>query len=224
MSGAYTTFASRLLFPLHERAKGHGTVAIRRAMEDSQWWSRERLEASLERMSEIMIAIGTGLVLWFGTERVMTGILTPGDLLVFTSYLAAMYKPLRKIAQVVTRVSKAKVCAERVFALLAVDERVRVSRSAVAAPRFQGRVGFRHIHFAYRAGIPVVEDVSVTIRPGRSRVCSSTTGWPAAATPATRVTTGADGIGVTVGNGAGPGWSPSNAASSAASSAALAGR
>jgi ATP-binding cassette, subfamily B, bacterial len=127
-----------------------------------------KLEASLERTAEVMIAAGTGLVLWFGTRRVMSGILTPGDLLVFTSYLAAMYKPLRKIAQLVSRVSKAKVCAERVFSLLAVDERVRVSKTATVAPAFEGRVSFRHIDFAYRPGIPVVQDVSVTIRPGRT--------------------------------------------------------
>lgn len=127
-----------------------------------------KLEASLERSSEIMIAVGTGLVLWFGTQRVLSGILTPGDLLVFTSYLAAMYKPLRKISQVTSRVSKARVCAERVFDLLAVDEKVRVSRNAVAAPRFEGRLAFRNIVFEYRPGVRVLDDVSVTAKAGRT--------------------------------------------------------
>jgi len=127
-----------------------------------------KLEASLERSSEIMIATGTGMVLWFGTERVLTGILTPGDLLVFTSYLASMYKPLRKISQLASRVSKAKVCAERVFSLLAVDDRVRVSKNAVEAPRFEGRVSFHHVHFAYRPGVPVLDDVSVKVKPGQT--------------------------------------------------------
>lgn len=127
-----------------------------------------KLESSLERNSEIVIAIGTGLVLWFGTERVRVGVLTPGDLLVFTSYLASMYKPLRKIAQVASRVSKAKVCADRVFELLAVDERVRVSKNAIPAPRFVGRVSFRGVHFSYTKGTPVLDDVSVTVKPGQT--------------------------------------------------------
>lgn len=127
-----------------------------------------KLEASLERTSEILISIGTGLVLWFGTARVMSGVLTPGDLLVFTSYLASMYKPLRKIAQVASRVSKARVCAERVFALLEVDERVRTSKDALEAPRFEGRVSFRDIRFAYQAGRPVLDGVSVTVKPGQT--------------------------------------------------------
>lgn len=45
MSGLWTTVVAGLLFPLHERAKGHDSVARRRALELSQWWPRERIEA-----------------------------------------------------------------------------------------------------------------------------------------------------------------------------------
>lgn len=43
MSGLYTALVSSLLFPLHERLKGHATVAVRRRLEASQWWDRDRL-------------------------------------------------------------------------------------------------------------------------------------------------------------------------------------
>src|SRR5262249_26597126 len=66
-----------------------------------------RLEANLERVAEILIAVGTGGVLWLGVRRVLMGILTPGDLIVFTSYLTGMYRPLRRIAYVSARLSKA---------------------------------------------------------------------------------------------------------------------
>lgn len=42
-SGPYTALCSRLLFPLHERLKKHDSVAVRRRLEQSQWWSPERL-------------------------------------------------------------------------------------------------------------------------------------------------------------------------------------
>ena len=41
----YTRFVSSLLFPLHELAKGHDTVRARSALEVSQWWNREALQA-----------------------------------------------------------------------------------------------------------------------------------------------------------------------------------
>src|SRR5205085_1137140 len=74
------------------------------------------LEANLVRSVEIIVAIGTGAVLWFGVARVLDGILTPGDLLVFTAYLASAYKPLRRLAQLMSRMTKASVCADRIMA------------------------------------------------------------------------------------------------------------
>jgi len=43
--GAYTAICSRAIFPLHERLKGHHSVALRRRLERSQWWPREAIEA-----------------------------------------------------------------------------------------------------------------------------------------------------------------------------------
>jgi phenylacetate-CoA ligase len=40
----YTSLVSSLLFPLQERLKDHSTVSVRKALEVSQWWRRERLE------------------------------------------------------------------------------------------------------------------------------------------------------------------------------------
>lgn len=41
----YTRFVSACLFPLHERLKGHDSVARLHALEASQWWGREQLQA-----------------------------------------------------------------------------------------------------------------------------------------------------------------------------------
>ena len=44
MTDWYTRMVSGLAFPLHERLKGHDTVALRRSLEDSQWWSPAQLQ------------------------------------------------------------------------------------------------------------------------------------------------------------------------------------
>jgi len=41
----YTALCSSLLFPLHERLKGHHSVSLHRELEASQWWPAERLLA-----------------------------------------------------------------------------------------------------------------------------------------------------------------------------------
>ena len=53
--GLYTSFVSMLLFPLHERFKRHDTVALRRRMEEVQWWSTDRLaDLQLQRLRDLL--------------------------------------------------------------------------------------------------------------------------------------------------------------------------
>jgi ABC-type multidrug transport system fused ATPase/permease subunit len=115
----------------------------------------------------VLVAVGTAGVLWFGVRRVLHGHITPGDLLVFTGYLGGMYKPLRRMARLTTRLSKATVCGERVAEVLAVEERVKERRDARPAPVFAGQVSFRGVSFHYRPGCPVLEDVSFQVEAGQ---------------------------------------------------------
>jgi phenylacetate-CoA ligase len=55
----YTALCSHLLFPLHERLKGHDSVALRRRLEASQWWPADRLEADrVQRLRGFLSDIG----------------------------------------------------------------------------------------------------------------------------------------------------------------------
>jgi phenylacetate-CoA ligase len=55
----YTALCSRVLFPIHERLKGHSSVAVLRRLEQSQWWSAERLQAEqVERLRAFLTDIG----------------------------------------------------------------------------------------------------------------------------------------------------------------------
>ena len=57
--GWATTLRSTLLFALHERVKGHASVALRRRMEQSQWWPAARLETlQLERLRALLSHAG----------------------------------------------------------------------------------------------------------------------------------------------------------------------
>ena len=39
----YTALVANLIFPLHERVKQHRSVAVRKQLEESQYWPEERL-------------------------------------------------------------------------------------------------------------------------------------------------------------------------------------
>ncbi|MCS6948744.1 MAG: hypothetical protein NZM12_14135, partial [Steroidobacteraceae bacterium] len=60
--GIYTTLCAEVLFPLHEALKRHDTVARRRALERSQWWSPEQLERfRLRRLQNFLVRVGASV-------------------------------------------------------------------------------------------------------------------------------------------------------------------
>jgi len=57
---AYTSLCSSLLFPVHEHLKRHDSTARRRALEESQWWSRARIEEhQLKRLRDFLGSVGS---------------------------------------------------------------------------------------------------------------------------------------------------------------------
>lgn len=59
MSGLYTRLCANVLFPLHERLKGHDSVALRRRLERSQWSTRVQIEAEqADRLRAFLQQIG----------------------------------------------------------------------------------------------------------------------------------------------------------------------
>jgi phenylacetate-CoA ligase len=65
MSGLYTKLASAGLFPLHERLKGHDSVAVRRRLERSQWRSTaDILAEQTDRLRDFLTDIGRRVPYW----------------------------------------------------------------------------------------------------------------------------------------------------------------
>ncbi|QGZ40602.1 phenylacetate-CoA ligase [Pseudoduganella flava] len=56
----YTALVTNLIFPLHERVKQHRSVAVRKQLEESQYWPEERLrELQLARLRRLLLRAGT---------------------------------------------------------------------------------------------------------------------------------------------------------------------
>jgi subfamily B ATP-binding cassette protein MsbA len=124
------------------------------------------LKAKLAPAVQILVAVGTFLVLWFGARMVLSGALSAGSLVVFILYLGKMYKPMQELSKMTDSYSKALVGYERIEEILETENDVKDARSARTAPRFKGEIEFDRVSFSYSDDTPVLDDVSFKIRPG----------------------------------------------------------
>jgi ATP-binding cassette subfamily B protein len=136
----------------------------------------QRLAAHLERTVDAVIALGTALVLWYGSWLALRNALTPGDVLVFLTYLKNAFKPVQNFAKYTGRLAKAAASGERILDLLSQQPDVRDLPDAIPAPIFRGEVCFDHVHFAYEPGQVLLEDINLTIQPGQQVAIVGTSG------------------------------------------------
>jgi len=135
-----------------------------------------RYEARMNRGVELALAAGTVVVLWVGTVRALHGAITPGELIVFVSYLRAAYRPLRRASKTVQRSAKALAAAERIVEVLETEPELEDAPDARPAPQLAGRIAFESVGFAYRPGEPVLRDVSFAVEAGSKVAVVGVTG------------------------------------------------
>jgi len=126
-----------------------------------------RLTAGLERAVGFLTAVSTALVVWYGARLVLRQELTPGELLVFLTYLRNTFHPVQDFAKYTGRLAKASAAGERVIDLLEQTPAVRDLPGAVPAPAFRGAIRFENVSFAYEPDRRVLEEVEFAVDPGQ---------------------------------------------------------
>jgi ATP-binding cassette subfamily B protein len=97
-----------------------------------------RLSASLGRTVDVLLAIATAGVLWYGGWLVLQNALSVGELVVFLTYFKRALSPLQDFAKYTGRLAKATAAGERVVDLLDQTPEVRDLPEATHAPAFRG--------------------------------------------------------------------------------------
>lgn len=126
-----------------------------------------RLEAASSRAADIVNAIGTFAVLVFGSLQALRGHITPGSLLVFVAYMNSLYVPIRTLAKLSAKLSRAFVSAGRISETLGIEPEREDSPGAIEATALRGDISFRNVNFDYGAGKPVLRNLSFDIATGQ---------------------------------------------------------
>ena len=163
----------------------------REAYEDKRWQglSRRTLHAYLRTILSQMqfkigvsgtTAIGTAIVMVSGGLFVLKGSLTVGGLIVFLSYVAALYAPMETLAYSSSGYASAAARAKRVIEVLKAEDRIQEIPEAKSFPMLRGRKGVRvrleNVTFGYELGRPVLENVALEVHPGETVALVGPTG------------------------------------------------
>jgi len=129
--------------------------------------TRTRLNAKLNFATVFLTGFGTILLLWFGGRLVIAGTLTAGMLVQFYSYVAYLYGPLSRFAELNNVYQNSMGAVDRVFEMLDTPSEV-VEQAEVRDPvRFQGQVSFDDVRFGYEPERPVLHGVSLDVESGQ---------------------------------------------------------
>ena len=126
-----------------------------------------RLAARLERSTDLIVGIATAVVTVGGGLRVLDGAMTPGDLVLFTTYLRTTMKPLRDMAKYTGRIARASASGERVADLMAVVSDVVTPAHPLHPRRLHGWVHFDNVRAGYD-GVEVLHGINLAMQPGDS--------------------------------------------------------
>ncbi|NCJ07577.1 ATP-binding cassette domain-containing protein [Synechococcales cyanobacterium C] len=127
----------------------------------------QQLSAGLQRTVEILVALATAVVLWRGVQLVTQGAATPGDLLVFMTYLKTSFKPTKQLAKHMAQIAKATASGERIIDILDTIPEIRDTQGAIEAPAFEGQVCFRNVAFGYEPAKRILNGLSFGVQPGQ---------------------------------------------------------
>jgi ATP-binding cassette subfamily B protein len=115
---------------------------------------------------QIVGAIGTGAVVWYGGLQIQAANLTIGGVQAFLSYLTFMLWPIQDMARVYAEMQRSVASAERVFSLIDAKPDIVDRPDAMDPATLEGEVAFDHVIFHYEEDQEVLHDFNLHIEAG----------------------------------------------------------
>ncbi len=147
--------------------------------------SAEALEARVEAtktfsmyipLMDVILAVGSALVIWYGGTMVVGGRTTIGVLLAFISYTSRFFRPIFTLVSMYNLIQEALVALERVFEIMDVEPETKDESETIVLEEVKGHIVFEDVWFSYDKKTPVLRGVSFEVKPGEKLAIVGPTG------------------------------------------------
>ena len=126
-----------------------------------------KLSSLLTPTVEFLAAIAVTFIVWFGGYEVVNEVITAGELVAFLTYAVNLANPVKRLSKVYAAIQKAMAAADRVFAVMDLDEKITDVPGAKPLPPIKGKVEFKDVTFSYKDGQPALEHISLKAESGQ---------------------------------------------------------
>src|SRR5437762_1973332 len=114
----------------------------------------------------LLLGMIGAIVMYVGSRQILAGVLTLGEFVTFTAFLAFLGAPIFQIVGIGTQISEALAGLERTREVLRERPEDQDPRRQAPLDQVRGEIAFEHVNFEYEAGKPVLRDVSFLAAPG----------------------------------------------------------
>jgi subfamily B ATP-binding cassette protein MsbA len=132
------------------------------------WFGIHRQEVGYGLSVGAILGIGGSAILSYGGILVYERQITPGELMIFMTYLGMMYDPLCQITGLGFNLQTGLVGARRVFDVLDRHAVVADAPAAISLPVGPRSLVLENVGFEYQQGLPILQGINVSIQPGQS--------------------------------------------------------
>jgi ATP-binding cassette subfamily B protein len=135
-----------------------------------------RMEAINVPLLNLIANLSAVLILAFGGTMVVHHQLSLGELVAFTTYLAQLIQPVRRMGTIIPAVAIAGAAGDRIFEIIDTVPEVKDTPDAVPLPAISGSVHFENVSFAYAHRHEALREIEFEARPGQTIALLGQTG------------------------------------------------
>mgnify|MGYP006275385613 CR=1 FL=1 len=125
---------------------------------------------------ELLSAVGTGLVLWYGGLLETRDLVTIGVLFAFIAYLNDFFDPIQQLSQFYSSFLSGMAALDKIMLVMETTPDIVDAPDASTIPDLRGEVCFSSVSFGYETGTEVLHNVSLRVEPGETIALVGETG------------------------------------------------
>ncbi len=124
--------------------------------------------ATFRPIIDLLSSVSIAVVIYYGARFLVSGVVSLGVLIAFVNLIRRFYQPVMSISEQFTVLQSALAGSERVFEMIDDTDRIPDNGARRERTDIAGSVEFDHVWFEYKAGEPVIRDLSFRIAPGET--------------------------------------------------------